>query len=264
MLSGISVPELLTLRHGVTDKLGKLSHVKSIDVSLAEMTGADSVVLSDENIIGYPDAAFKVGEFYPEVLARSGHFADWLGITPVKILFSIRPYETYFPSAYAHWLAQERRHLSRDQVIGKVLNLQRGWHDVVADIKTVFPDTPIAVTEYTPDAAFIDRQLAELVGSVAQKLEYDTGIFWNRGLRPPRLKKMEALIETGRADDDSVDALRKQKMRGKPTSYHQFWSDAEKQVLQQRYARDRQAVFALAADTGRSGKSTRDSGIEKC
>ena len=201
-----------------------------------------TLIISDENILGHPSTAFRRRTFYPGTRVRCENLKKRLHEPAQKILFTIRPYAGYFPSVYALWLGDDRPNLKRSDACEQVLNLTRGWHDVVQDIKHVFVGAEIVVTEYSPQPAFIGRQFLELLGAQTALVEYDSRYYWNKKLPTDRLLALEALIAAGSVNQSDVDALRQQKLRGRSKPISGFWNDNQKTILAEKYASHLQQI----------------------
>jgi len=252
--AGILVPALEGFRRDVSAcfGLGK-SEIAAKDITSVlqpqysdiDLAHVKTVVLSDENLIGYPELVLTHGLFYPELVQRCGLLHSWLNRGPNKIVFSIRPYVSYFPSVYARWLGSENHVFSRDDITNKVNNLARGWPDVVGELLKMFPQCELVVTEYQPPGGFVDTQLEILLGPTAHRLDYNTKHFWNRGLSLARIQKIETLINNGTADPAAIEEIRKQKLRGRPERYDAFWEPDVREMLEQRYNQHKQDVREL-------------------
>lgn len=111
--------------------------------------GARKVLISDENIIGDMGWNIRSGSFYWRARERLEAWHEFLGRPPRRIGLGIRGYESYWLSAHALELSYRPAPkggiatfaAARDGMAAA----ERGWLDLVDDIRTVFAESELFV-----------------------------------------------------------------------------------------------------------------------
>lgn len=202
---------------------------------------AETVVISDENLLGFLNSIFTHGLFYPDTARRLGRLKSMLPFTPCKIVIAVRPYESYFASAYGRWLGPGRMVIPRDLLAGTVLAIKRGWDDVLLEVAAAFPEAEMVVNEYSPAAEFGAAQLAAILGPVANDLVVDTGYRWNRSMSARQTMLYERALLEG--DMEKAAVIRTWLRFKQPKLVDNFWDEATRAALQQRYEADRAVLI---------------------
>ncbi|MCF6272329.1 MAG: hypothetical protein L3J37_03925 [Rhodobacteraceae bacterium] len=202
------------------------------------MEGARTLILSDENFLGFLNDIFSHHAFYPDTGPRLKRLANLLPAPPVKVVFALRPYTTFFPSAYSRWISPGRPVMARDEAASIILGLVRGWPDLIADISAAFPDSELVLAEYHSDAGFGLSQLHSLLGSLADELDFTTGYRWNRGMSAYQTHRFEEALTHGHHKGDSPEEIRALIRLGQPPLAAEFWDGPTRQALDRRYKTD--------------------------
>lgn len=203
----------------------------------------ETLILSDENILGFLNDIFTHHAFYPNTAARLKRLSRLLPVPPRKILLSIRPYESFFPSAYGRWLAPGRTVLPREDIAGIVLGFQRGWDDLVQEIAEVFPEAELLLSEYHSDASFGLSQLHRLLGPLADELEFTSGYRWNRGMSGYQAGRYEHALLHGAHNGDDANTIRGLIRLGQAPLSEGFWEDSVLAELRSRYQQDCERIL---------------------
>jgi len=247
--NGIAVPKQEATRAALTERLNPSLPTLPLTGGFARLlrqSGAvdvKTVILSDENILGFLNEIFAHHKFYPNTRARLKRLSRLLPAAPRKILLGIRPYESFFPSAYGRWLAPGRPVLPREDIAGIVLGFQRGWDDLVAEILEVFPDTELLLSEYHGDAGFGFNQLTRLLGPLAGELEFTSGYRWNRGMSGYQTGRYEHALLHGEHNGQDAKTIRSLiRLEQVPLSAD-FWEASVLAELQGRYQQDRERLL---------------------
>lgn len=207
---------------------------------------SDVLVISDENITGFLNNIFAHGAFYPHTARRLKRLCKMLPAMPRKVVFSIRPYDSFFASAYGRWLTPERMVIPRENLAELVLGLERGWQDVTADIIAAFPDSELVVSEYSSDRRFGQMQLRHILGPLTDELFYNPGYRWNRSMSARQTMLFERAIEEG--DHDKALDIRTWKRFSQPGLIDEFWDTPTHNALNERYLADRAKIIAQFPD----------------
>lgn len=105
---------------------------------------ADRLVISEENMLGNMRVNLVERDFYPDALRRMTAYRALIGHEPARIGLGIRGYASYWTSAYLYSLPRHRLP-QFDQLKPRILSLQRGWLDVLRELRGLFPAAEIMV-----------------------------------------------------------------------------------------------------------------------
>ncbi len=107
-------------------------------------TGAGTLVLSEENILGSMGTNIEKGQFYRNATSRLRTCAAFLPTQPKRIGIGIRDYASYWFSVYSFSLG--RRPMPPFEALKPGLfTIQRSWRNVIADTRAAFPQAEIIV-----------------------------------------------------------------------------------------------------------------------
>ncbi len=204
------------------------------------LAGRTTIIISDENLLGFLNDIFTHGRFYPNTARRLAKLRQMLPVDPCKIVVAIRPYHSFFASAYGRWLAPNRMVLPRPALAELVLGLTRGWGHMLDDITAAFPNSELHISEYSPDPRFGPAQLSALLGPVADQLVYNPDYRWNRSMSARQTMLYEHAVATGEAE--KADDIRTWKRFKQPPLLDGFWSAPTLEALQARYNADKAAI----------------------
>ncbi|RME16731.1 MAG: hypothetical protein D6801_04940 [Alphaproteobacteria bacterium] len=115
----------------------------------AEARGMRCLLISEENMIGDMGWNLRSASFYWRARRKLAAYAAFFGRAPARIALGIRSYARYWISAHAKELSY--RDVSRSGLVrfadirDRLAEIERGWCDLVADIREVFPDSRILV-----------------------------------------------------------------------------------------------------------------------
>jgi len=201
----------------------------------------ETVVISDENLLGFLNSIFTHGQFYPDTARRMAQLRAMLPVDPAKIVIAIRPYESFFASAYGRWLAPHRMVLARPALAELVRGLARGWVDVLDEVAAVFPESELLISEYSSNPRFGPALLKAILGPLADELVYNPGFRWNQSMSGRQTMLYEQAVEAG--DTDKADDIRTWKRFKQPPLLEGFWDEATQAALRARYADDKAAIL---------------------
>ena len=258
--NGIGMPAQEATRAALTERLNPrlptLPMAGGFDRLLSDTGVADcqTIILSDENMLGFLNEIFAHHKFYPNTRARLKRLSRLLPVSPSKIMLGIRPYETFFPSAYSRWLSPGRPVLPREDIAGIVLGFQRGWDDLIQEITEVFPEAELMISEYHSDASYGLDQLHQLLGPCAEQLEFTTGYRWNRSMSGHQTHRYEQALLHGEHNGQDADTIRSLIRLGQTPLSEGFWADSVLHEVQSRYQQDLERIlkqvpaFVMAPD----------------
>lgn len=203
--------------------------------------GRKTVVISDENLLGFLNNIFSHGEFYPDTAHNMAELKAFLPVSPAKIVIAIRPYASFFASAYGRWLAPKRMVLPRAVLSELVLGVARGWPDVLVEVAAAFPESELRISEYSPDPRFGHSQLKAILGPLADDLVFNPDFRWNRSMSARQTMLFEQALAEG--EFEKAEDIRTWKRFKQPPLLEGFWDDPTLSALKARYAADKAAIL---------------------
>jgi hypothetical protein len=132
------------------------------------MSGVQTLVVSDENMLGSVRENLRLGELYcgvGERIARYGHaFGDRIS----EVVINVRSLELYWASSFGFGLTRGMGMPTR-QSLKRITHGPRSWRDVVTDVACAVPQARIRVLPFETFAGQPDMQLAIMTGHEAPK-----------------------------------------------------------------------------------------------
>lgn len=167
--------------------------------------GATRVVLSDENILGNLGELFGDHDFYPRAGARVRVLVDALSNWDVEIAVSTRCYASFLVSVWSHIVMRDGFRPFDPRCAGALLGGDRGWVDVLSDIRRAVPNAKICHWAYEDLAGNEHDVLQALIGEVAPSAVEP--ITWQAlmGLSAPAVEQIADLYNKG---DSALSAER--------------------------------------------------------
>ena len=135
------------------------AHIR-VQLESARRRGTETLVLSDENMLGSLKENLRTGSLYPGVGLQVGRLAR-VFLEPISaIMISPRSLDCYWSSALAFGVARGHPMPMRNKLT-MIAGSPRGWRDVITDIATALPGVPIRVMPFEiyggrPDAMLRD------------------------------------------------------------------------------------------------------------
>lgn len=196
--------------------------------------GPQTVVLSEENILGIPDQVLRM-PFYPQAAQSVARLA-MLGSRAKLVLFlSIRGYDGLLPSAYAESL---KFRPPRDGGFNRARHLAAppSWYDLVALIHRVAPGVPLRIWRQEDYRANAPAIMAEVCGLDLGPLPDISDPSWTRSPTAEGIRAAEAL-------DRGLSMTARRERVGEIYAAaggerYQPFSAAEREALRARYAAD--------------------------
>lgn len=196
--------------------------------------GPDTVVLSEENILGIPDQILRV-PFYPQVAQSVARLAS-LGTRAKLVLFlSVRGYDTLLPSAYAESL-KFRPPREGGFNPARLLAGTPSWHDLVTRIHRAAPGVPLRIwrqEDYRENAQAI---MASVCGIELGPLPDISDPSWTRSPTAEGIRAAEAL-DPGLSMAERRNRVGEVYAASGGERYRPF-GEAERAELRARYAAD--------------------------
>jgi len=126
-----------------------------LQLDRAMQRGIQSVLVSDENMIGTPRRNLRAGALYPDVGERLARYAAAFDGQIDRVVLSVRSLDHYWASAAAYCAG--RGHpvtgpLKTAQIAGDA----RSWRDVITDVACAVPQAETIVVPFERSAGRID------------------------------------------------------------------------------------------------------------
>lgn len=153
--------------------------------------GPETVVLSEENILGVPEQILRQ-PFYPQAAQSIARLASLAGRARLVMFLSIRGYDTLLPSAYAESL-KFRPPRPGGFVGARLAARPPSWHDLVSQIHRAAPGVPLRIwrqEDYRENAAAI---MSEVCGLELGPLPDISDPSWTRSPTVEGIRAAEAL-----------------------------------------------------------------------
>ena len=206
--------------------------------------GAETVMLSDEDLLGYSDDLLAPG-LYPSF--RGAHLVNALSRgASVKLFLGIRAYDKLLPSAYAQMLKTFAPRPEWASRIGDaVLDAPPSWPDLIERLLSAFPNASLQVWQHEEYRVHWQEILTEFAGR-------DVGAFPD--LPPPARTTSPSHEAIRKAEDlDRSLSVQDRRARVKRIYYEELPAGSGRSpfhpyrpetaaALQQKYAQDLQRI----------------------
>ncbi len=166
-IPGFSSVNKLTHAIGAQGSLEQLSEVaKRLADEWEEerARGTQTLILSEENILGKMSQNFRDGQFYSGVAQRLLTYANILPSPVTTVALGIRSYSAVWSSAYFYSEQRKRPLPPQQDARQALLDTDRGWYHVTRDIRRVFSDVPIVIWDQAKIATDLDTICAAVTG----------------------------------------------------------------------------------------------------
>lgn len=133
-------------------------------------SGIDHILVSEENLLGAMAETYADGTLYWDARNWLAAAAELFPVPPTRIFLCIRDYASLAVSIYSHLICRRPMGPFDDRRMMR-LGEDRGWVDVVRDIRAVFPDSRIMLWPYEASPQAVSRAIGWMIGSdLAQEL----------------------------------------------------------------------------------------------
>ena len=126
-------------------------------------TGVQTLVVSDENMLGSVRENLRLAALYCGVGERVARFAHAFGGRVSDVVLNIRSLEFFWASSLGYGLTRGMG-VSRQQLLDRLTHGPRSWRDVIADVACAAPDARFWVLPFETFARQPDVQLAVMTG----------------------------------------------------------------------------------------------------
>ncbi len=132
-------------------------------IELAREEGAETLLITEENILGNMRRNIGDKELYADLKGRLEVFARALPSPPRRIGIGLRDYAGYWLSAYVYVLRSHPLPLFQE-IVDAIAGFRRGWVDVVTEVAAAFPESEILLWRHSQLEDAMSEIGAALVG----------------------------------------------------------------------------------------------------
>lgn len=143
---------------------------KKASLLFSEVKHANTVVLSDENLLGGCRKAFCEAGFYPNLTQRMRALGSLLPIKATKIFLAVRSPETFATSAYCESLLHAKQFINFSSYFAEARTSTLLWSELVYRLRQSFQDAQIVVWKYEEFALVAEQILELLLGKEGAKM----------------------------------------------------------------------------------------------
>ncbi|MCF2905469.1 hypothetical protein L0666_10750 [Octadecabacter sp. CECT 8868] len=156
------------------------------DVSAERDRGVKTLILSEENLMGSMGNNFRSGSFYGDVAQRLAAYDSLLPQSPNRVAMGVRDYGAVWTSAF-HYLPQVGKNAPPlESAREALLDNRRGWPEVVRDVATVWPDSPMLLWQQEDLEAETVQICASITGLSVDQIVVPDGKINARKAKTPR------------------------------------------------------------------------------
>ncbi|MGZ2258685.1 hypothetical protein [Roseobacter sp. A03A-229] len=160
-----------------------------LQLTSARARGLQTLLISDENMIGSVRDNMRSGSLYPAIGERMARFARAFEGQLSTVILCTRSLEYYWGSAIACGVARGHAVPERDKLRG-IAQAARSWRDVITDLACALPDAEIRVMPFESFAGRPEGLLEQGAG-VAAPRDMERG-WLNRAPSLPELRRVLA------------------------------------------------------------------------
>ena len=211
-------------------------------------SGADRLILSDENLIGNPNEMVRTRKLYPSAERRLAVLAPLLTGHEPEIFLAIRHHGQFARSLYGEALnVRLPRFIGPDEFRNGWEAGHPSWVPLVMSVLKNFPKARLTVWNFL-DFKNDPTRFLNLLAGLERPLEFDT----TDASRRPSLSHdaTEALLEIGARDGiEAMLAARRSIVRKFPKGQgnwaYRMWSDAQEKAFQQLLRKDLKQISSI-------------------
>lgn len=137
-----------------------------LNLARREDAGFDTLLVSDENILGFLRDNCLAASLYPDAAARVARHAAAFGGRLDRIVLNIRAHDAYWASVLGYVAARGHGLPGRAR-LDRLAQSARGWREVVSDVAGAAPGARLLVLPFEGFAGRPEVQLAAIAGCPA-------------------------------------------------------------------------------------------------
>lgn len=127
-------------------------------IARSESRGIETLIVSDENMLGTVRRNLRRGALYPDAFSRLERHARAFDGMVVRIVVSIRALDAYWASAWSFGVGRGQP-LPTHQQLNRIAHHKRSWRDVIVDAGRAFPGADIQVHAHETHAGRPEHRL---------------------------------------------------------------------------------------------------------
>lgn len=110
-------------------------------------SGVQSLLISDENMIGTVRANIRARSLYPDIGERMARYAQVFDGRVTRIVLNIRALDLWWSSAIAYGVSRGVS-LPGHQALNTIAQSRRSWRDVITDLACAVPDVDLRILPF--------------------------------------------------------------------------------------------------------------------
>jgi hypothetical protein len=139
-------------------RIARNSGAIRLEMQRLEGRGMDTLLVSEENILGSMRLNLRLGLLYPGLQQRLARFHAVFGGVCTRIGLSIRPYDDFWASSLAYAIRAGVAGFDTETAV-RLTRQTRSWRRVIDDVARAFPAAEVVVWEFDrligrPEAQF--------------------------------------------------------------------------------------------------------------
>jgi len=197
--------------------------------------GKEALVLSEENIPGRM-FHFYYGKFFPAAHARASVLKRALPGPLAHLLYVVRPYDQIYTSGFRK-RAEDNAVEEFATLRPNMMAISDGWPDLIKMFQQVLQPEKLTIIDYAARGRSVDL-LGHLLGRALPDLQ-EPAHKVNQSATDAALTALQTLYRAGKPlERDEWAAIIKSHADAPQIAEFAAFSDAERQILGQKYARD--------------------------
>jgi hypothetical protein len=160
-------PRIATGRDAQRRAVGRIR----MNLERSAAAGVDTLIVSDENMMGSVRANLRVGDLYSGVGERIARFAMAFDGYPTEVALAVRSLDRYWGSALGYAVTRGYP-VPRSAVLARLAGAPRSWRDVVTDAACAAGAARLLVLPFERFSGCPEVQLAALTGIEAPPITH--------------------------------------------------------------------------------------------
>ncbi len=137
----------------------------AIEMARLRQAAVRQLIVSEENMIGSVRNNLGVEQLYPRLSDRLIRFRAAFGDAPLRIALSIRSYDAFWASSFAHALRRGSG-VPDAAKLDRLVAQPRRWRNVITDIARTWPGADLIVLPFERYAGRPEAYLAQITGDI--------------------------------------------------------------------------------------------------
>lgn len=134
-----------------------------LNTAYAEHTGAERLLVTEENMIGAPRACMRSGALYPSIGERMARLDAAFEGRVKRVIMNVRSLDLWWSSIMAYGVGRGH-HVPDAACINGYATSARTWRDVITDLACALPKAEIQILPFEQFAGRPDKMLSVATG----------------------------------------------------------------------------------------------------